>query len=245
MHPLNSVVNCDTCAYKQSCGGLIDASSFFWGCYYECATSCDSDRCDYTCPYNHKHHERLFAERLDEIEGTFNVSAINLKAPKIGLPHYVPKIHNRSSRSRCLRWPMVAIPVRALLSKKGRKWVCRFHDPSQLRQHFRLSRQTPYIISCVSHDGDIEVVWDELMYEQFAQKVARLKPAAVIVPNFSFFNEVPRTHTIYNRKRICLASRTLSDAGCPVILPLSALTTHDWDFWYGVLQENPSTTYRC
>jgi hypothetical protein len=82
------------------------------------------------------------------------------------------------------------------------------------------------------------------MSGNLAAQLARLRAAAIIAPNFSFFiGDVPRTHTLYNRKRICLAAQKLSDAGCRVILPLNAVTANDWDFWYGVLRDNPSITY--
>ncbi len=234
-----NAVGCADCAFRLDCGGIFDKPSIF-GCYSECIANCNPEVCDLTCPNN----QRLFSARFAEIEGDFRFSAPPLNVPALTLPRYVPKIHNGSGRLQPLFVPVAAIPARALLQKSGSDISCRFKNPAQVREYFCLSKRTAYIISCVSTDDEVEMVWESLIYGQLAEEWARLKPAAVIVPNFSFFiDDVPRTHTIYNRKRICLAARILSEAGCHVILPLSALTPNDWDFWYQLLQENPAMKY--
>jgi hypothetical protein len=193
-----------------------------------------------TCPNN----AELFAERLTEIDGTFSVSAPELNVPLLEFPAYAPKIHNGSGRLRALSVPVAVIPARGLLHKSGNEVSCRFNTLRQVRHHFRISDKTACIISCISTDDDVEAVWDGLKYGCLAEEFARLRAAAVIVPNFSFFiDDVPRVHTLYNRKRICLAARILSDSGCHVIIPLSASTPNDWDFWYALLRENPRMAY--
>ena len=234
-----NAVGCDQCAFREDCGGLPEKPSL-WGCYSECVVNCDPAACDMTCPNN----QHLFVERLAEIEGTFRFSATALAVPATRLPSYVPKIHNGSGRLKPLHVPVAAIPARALIRKSGSSMSCRFTTPGQVRRHFCISSRTAYIISCISVDEEVELFWAGLKHGRLAEELARLKPAAVIVPNFSFFVEdVPRIHTLYNRKRICMAARTLSWAGCPVIVPLNALTRNDWDFWHHFLDENPAMTY--
>ncbi|MDQ2731431.1 MAG: DUF4417 domain-containing protein, partial [Armatimonadota bacterium] len=187
---------------------------------------------------------RLFAERLDEIGGSVTYSSSRLLAPTLPFAPYIPKIHNGSSREEKLPIPQVVIPGRELISISGKNVSCRFRTPREVRNHFCLSDRTAYIVSCVTNDNDVEATWKGLKYGGLAKDIARLKPAAVIVPNFSFFVEdVPRTHILYNRKRIAQAAEILSAMGCPVILPLNALTTNDWEFWFSLLRENPATTY--
>jgi hypothetical protein len=234
-----NAVGCAECAFRADCGG-IDEKESFWGCYSECFLNCNPETCDLTCPNN----PRLFVKRLEEIEGAFGFSPLALNVPSIQLPQYMPKIHNGSSRQAALNVSVVAIPVRELLRKSGTKISCRFENSWQVRRHFLLSNQTRYIISCISVDEDVEMIWAGLRYGQLATEFARLKPAAIIVPNFSFFiDDVPRIHTLYNRKRICLAARILSEAGCRVIIPLNALTSDDWNFWYELLRGNPTMRY--
>lgn len=113
-----------------------------------------------------------------------------------------------------------------------------------MRQYFCLASGTPFIISCIAPDDEVEMIRDGLKFGNLAREFALLKPAGIIVPNYSFVvDDVPRTHTIYNRKRICIAARLLSDAGCPVILPILALNKHDWDFWSQIIAANPDMVY--
>ena len=236
---LKNAVGCEDCVFQRDCGGLSEKSSLF-GCYSECIVSCKRATCDLTCPNN----PNLFTERLVEIGGTFGSSLPALKAPTIRLPRYITKIHNGSGREKDIEMRVAAIPIRELLCKSGPNVSCRFQDASQVRQYFRLSAQTDYIISCISVDPDVEMVWNGLRYGELAKDIARLKPAAIIVPNFSFFiDDVPRTHTLYNRKRICLAAQILSEVDCRVIVPLNALTAHDWNYWYELLRGNPAMKY--
>ena len=241
-HPLKNAVGCAKCAFLSECGGLPEQSPLFeWDCYSECMlNNCNPKDCDLTCPNN----QWLFANRLAEIEGTFTFSASALKVPEVQLPSYVTKIHNGSGRLKNLSARVVTIPIRELLRKSGANVSCRFRKPEHVRRYFRLSTPTEYIISCISVDEHVEMVWNGLIYGRLAKEVARLKPAAIIVPNFSFFkDDVPRIHTLYNRKRICMAAHILSEAGCRVIVPLNALTLNDWEFWYELLQENPGMKY--
>lgn len=239
MQILKNAVGCGECAFVRDCGGLPSDISI-WGCYSECLVKCKTETCDLTCPNN----QHLFANRIAEIGGTYTISAPKLNVPSFDLPTYIPKIHNGSSRVAALRVPVVAVSARALLKKTDNALTCRFEKIHEVHRHFRISGRAKCVISCISTDDEVEDMWAGLKYGQLAKEFARLKPAAVIVPNFSFFvDDVPRTHIIYNRKRIAIAARVLSDAGCPVILPLNALTQHDWDFWYSLLQENPDMRY--
>ncbi len=238
-HLLKNAVECSECGFLSDCGGLFEKASML-GCFSECAINCDPATCDLTCPHNHE----LFADRLKEIEGRFEFSSPILNVANTDLPQYVTKIHNGSSRSKLIDLPVVVIPVREILHKSGSEVSCRFKTAGQLRKYFRLSSRSAYIISCISVDEHVEMVWWGLKYGGLAEQLSKLTPAAIIVPNFSFFiDDVPRTHTIYNRKRVALASRILSEAGCRVILPLNALTQHDWDFWHKLLQENHDMLY--
>lgn len=236
-----NAVGCAKCAFFKDCGGIAEQSPMFdWGCYTPCMLGCDPETCDLTCPNN----PHLFGARMAEIGGNLGFSGRAMKVPALRMPLHIPKIDNGSGRTQPLNLGAVALPARALIRKSRQQVRGRFKSPSQVRQHFCLSDRTPFVISCISVDDEVEMMWQGLKYGRLAEEFARLKPAAVIVPNFSFFlDDVPRIHTLYNRKRICLAAQILSEAGCRVVIPVSALTPHDWAFWYELLRDNPAMTY--
>lgn len=231
-------VSCADCAFLADCGGLLAPT--FDGCFSHCYLSCNPATCDLTCPNN----SRLFGSKLEEIGNSFEFSSRGLVTPSLRLEQYIPKIHNGSSRENKLRLSQAVIPYRELVRMSRKAIHSRFRSPREVRGNFRLSDRTACIISCITNDYDIEAMWKGLKYGGLAKDLAKLKPVAVIAPNYSFFVEdVPRTHTMYNRKRIAMAAEMLSKAGCPVILLLSALTRNDWEFWYSLLRENPKMTY--
>lgn len=236
-----NAIACDQCAFLHDCGGIGARNSLFdWGCYSECVLKCNPANCDLTCPNN----PELYGNRLAEIGGTFSAEPYEFRVPDVRLPKYVPKIHNGCARSTPLRETIVAVPARALLRTSGGIVSCRFKNMDQVRRHFCLSARCSIVISCIAEDPEVELVWDGLRFAQLAKQLAHLKPAAIIAPNLSFFVEdVPRIHTLYNRKRIWLAGKTLSDAGCRIILPLSSTTQHDWEFWQRVLEHSPTMIY--
>ena len=235
-----NAVGCNECAFKLDCGGLEDEASSLWGYFTECVVQSKLTVCDMTCPNN----PQLFSDRMRELEGNFRLTSKALKTLVRSLPAYIPKIHNGSGRIQQLSEKIVVVPIHELLTKSGANISCRFTSAEEVRQFFRLSAKTDYIITCISVDADVEMVWEGLKYQGLSESIARLKPVAVITPNFSFFiQDVPRTHTIYNRKRIHMAARYLSDSGCRVILPLSAGNRNDWEIWYRFLIENPKMKY--
>ena len=193
-----NAVDCSRCAFKLPCGGQEEIELSMSGCFTECIVNCDKNICDLTCPNNPK----LFANRMREIDGDFDFSSLPLKVPIRKLPNYIPKIHNGTGRVEKLIDRMVAIPIREILSisGSGSNIACRFNTPEEVREFFCLSAKTNYIISCISDDEDVEMVWKGVKYQRLADAMAKLKPSAIITPNFSFFiYDVPRTHTIYNR----------------------------------------------
>jgi hypothetical protein len=233
------MVGCDACAFFDECGGIPQQS--IWGCFDHCCSTCQIPQtCDLTCP----RHTRLFYDRMGEIGGTFDYVSDPLKVPHIRLPDYVAKIHNGCSRIDPTPESIVALPARELVRKRGFRVSCEYKTPTDVRSAFCLSDKTRFVITCIGEDEDVEAIWQGLRYGRLANDFARIKPAAIVTPNFSFFvDDVPRTHTLYNRKRICLAAQLLSDAGCRVIVPIYALTEQDWAFWFDVLSRNPSMSY--
>lgn len=60
------------------------------------------------------------------------------------------------------------------------------------------------------------------------------------LPNFSFFNDAPRTHSLWNRKRLIVVAKELTEAGMCAIPHLNTLTAADWDFFRDLLNDNPT-----
>lgn len=232
-----NAVDCGRCVYREVCGGLDQGTIL--GCFSQCISNCQDDECDLTCPNNLP----LFSGRMAEIDGSFSYSPIQMKLPKVKFPPYVPAIHNGSGRICTVKNRVVAIPLRAVARTTKAGVECRFENSVEMRDRLRIARNSAVVVNCVTHDHEIERVWEGLRYGSFADDLALLHPAAVIVPNYSFFTDVPRTHTLYNRKRILIAARILSAAGCPVIVHLSSLTPNDWAYWARMLADTPQIRY--
>src|SRR6185437_9283793 len=100
---------------------------------------------------------------------------------------YISKIHNGIGRREDFNVPFAVIPAEALFRRSRQYRQARFESAQQVRRYFRLGSRTSCIISCISTDDNVEGLWNGLSYRQLAPVFARLKPAAVIVPNYSFF----------------------------------------------------------
>ena len=72
-----------------------------------------------------------------------------------------------------------------------------------------------------------------------AAALARLGTIAMTVPNFSFFENAPRPHTLWNLKRMLIVAEELTTAGLPAVVHLNALTAADWKLWTHFLRVRP------
>jgi hypothetical protein len=106
----------------------------------------------------------------------------------------------------------------------------------------RLESQTQVLLVSVAKDPKVERFWSRHQKDDLPSVLSELGIAGITVPNFSFFEDAPRIHNIWNRWRMIRVAERLSEAGLAVIPHLNALETSDWDFWTGFLREHPHIT---
>jgi len=226
------VVGCPKCVYRRECGGL-DEQQQIWGCFPIC-NNCDPDQCDWTCPNN----PAVFQRRWQEVGGLNQGPPGPLRpVPRtVRLPDYVPEILHGSSRQGGFSAPVVAIPMHRLLRLKGQEYGAIATDPDDLRHRFGLAPDARVLLVSVALDPTIERFWRHARKARIGQVISRLGILGMTVPNFSFFEDAPRPHTLWNRYRMMRSAEALSEDGVPIIPHLNALQENDWAFWRDLLR---------
>jgi len=108
---------------------------------------------------------------------------------------------------------------------------------ADLCKRFRLRPDAKILLVSVATDRKLEAYWSYRSLYNAPIALALLGPVGITVPNFSFFNDAPRPHTLWNRRRMEVVARELSLAGARVIPHLNAATEADWQFWTSMLRE--------
>jgi hypothetical protein len=168
-----------------------------------------------------------------------------IRTPRqLQLPAYLPQIHNGHSRNEVLVERVVAIPTFCVM--KGRSnggYGPIASDASHLRDLFKLSGNTRIILVSVAEDRHLERFWKFAEYHDVGPALKALKIDAITTPNFSFFTDVPRPHSIWNLARMCRMTEYLSSSGVRVIPHIHAATKADWDFWLQNLRRHEHVNY--
>lgn len=237
---------CAACAYHSICGGL-DGQQEFGGCFGGCETACKAanGKCDWTCPS----HPEVFVRRWREVGGwPPRLTSRGLRAyeGRLPLPPYLPAIYHGHRRSGVLSTSDVVVPTHKLLSlSRGTGSGVRTVDAADLRARFRLHPAARVVLLSVAQDRFLERYWRYAGSRGVPVALAQLGVEAVSLPNFSFFTDAPRTHTLWNVARMLRVGEELSAAGVAVVPHLNAATRRDWDMWRDLLRENPQIRYVC
>lgn len=231
--------SCRGCYFLQVCGGL-DGQQELWGCFSECKSRGGCQRHDWTCPCR----PHAFAHRLAEVGGNLdpissNFNAISLETSQ--LPLYVPVIQHGSAR----HWPLpigtVALPTFAVIkSHRDKTYGPLPKTASSLRRKFHLSETANILLVSPAQDHFLELYWAKRRAHKTASSLLPLRLAGMSLPNFSFFIDAPRTHSLWNRKRLILVAQELAQAGISAIPHLNTLTNADWAFFEALLKDNPN-----
>lgn len=160
------------------------------------------------------------------------------------LPEYLPIIQHGGKRRIPLDAPTIGIPTFKILhwyrSSKQLRPVVR--SARSLREMFHLRQDCRVVLISVAKDPQIEQFWSRHRKDEIATAIRELNIEAMTVPNFSFFEDAPYIHNVWNRWRMIRVAETLSAAGISVIPHLNTLYSNDWDYWRGYLQEHPNIT---
>jgi hypothetical protein len=109
-----------------------------------------------------------------------------------------------------------------------------------LRRRFKVAPTAKIILNSATVDSHIETYWKERKINAVAKALARLEIWGITVPNYSFFEDAPRTHTFWQRERMRVVAEEFSEAGLNVIPHLNAATELDWSYWRDFLRHHNS-----
>jgi Domain of unknown function (DUF4417) len=237
--PHDALASCRACYFLQVCGGL-DGQQELWGCFSECKSKGVCQRFDWTCPCR----PREFARRLAEVGGNLNPISSNFIAMSLKtsqLPLYVPVIQHGSGRRLPLAMGTVALPTFEVIKRHRDKTYGPLPTTgSRLRRKFHLSETANILLVSPAQDHLLELYWAKRRAHKTASSLLPLRVAGMSLPNFSFFIDAPRTHSLWNRKRLMRVAQELAGAGVSAIPHLNTLTNADWAFFEDLLAHNPN-----
>jgi hypothetical protein len=110
-------------------------------------------------------------------------------------------------------------------------------SPEALRRRFGLALDSRVLVVSVAMDPKIEEYWRYARKARIGQLISQLDVLGMTVPNFSFFEDAPRPHTLWNRYRMMRSAEALSEDGVAVIPHLNAVVENDWAFWRELLRQ--------
>ena len=234
---------CPGCPFVKGCGGLagLGGTLDLFGCAVEGHEHCEER--GWTCFCN----PHLFAERYSEAGGFEADLKRPLVVPKVEtMPLYIPTIFHSGSRTEPLNLPWAALPVDSVIRmRRDGQFRAIAADGKSLRDQFNLAPTTKIIVTSVRPDQVIEQFWRYHRSADAPAVLAGLGIDAITVPNFSFFDDCPRPHILYNWSRMLRVAERFSAAGLGTILHLNALTRADWRHWERILQEQPDAKFVC
>ncbi len=217
-------LGCWNCVDRGACGGAHKGSNF-----YDCNDYCrciDKGACDLVCRGN----PIAYVARVREIGG-FDLNAARRAQPVSidPLPSMVPLIEHNSKREGRLNFPIVAIPLYALIDLGSAS--LRFEDRDALAERFGIDPQARLVVSGVARDNDIERYWELPNRPELLAHLQSIGIALITPPNFSVLTDVPRTDNLHAMKRIMLAWVEMAEAGLPAALHVNARTERDYQRW--------------
>ena len=228
---------CGSCGYSALCGGA-DGQQSIGGCFSSCGTSCRvGRRCDWVCPVKSD-----FVDHVREVGGLRRRATGALVAPTFALPSYVPMVRHRSSRVVEFSGGIVALSLEDIAEAIRHKETP-VNDPHALRSFFGIRPDATVIIVSVARDRVLERYWARRVKDGTVDTLAALGTSAMTVPNFSLFQDAPRTHTLWNLRRMAVVADELSSVGVPVVPHLNACQRADWDYWHSYLREQATIQF--
>lgn len=236
--PLLPPVTCTSCGFQRACGG-IHGQQVLGGCFHACGTGCGGARCDWVCPAKDD-----FVDHVREVGGLDTAPPRLLPLTDTELPPYIPLVRHGSSRSSLLSAGIVGLALGDLVrGTESDDYGASLGSAAELRAKFKVRSDARVVLICVADDRPLERYWALRASSSVLTKLAGLDLLAATIPNFSVFDDAPRTHTIWNWRRMAIVAGELSNAGIAVIPHLNSGQREDWERWYEFLRDNPSISY--
>lgn len=177
--------------------------------------------------------------------GVFNTDVGQLRQlEETSLPTYIPMIRHKSRRALRVSAPVVALSISDVLKMNSLgQYGPVAHSGTELRAKFGLSPNAKILLVSVATDDHLERYWRFGRKHDAADTISKLDLIGMTTPNFSFFEDAPRLHTLRNRSRIIRVAEDLSAAGVSTVLHLNALIEEDWQFWTDLLKDRQDIRY--
>lgn len=216
-------LGCTACFDRQVCGGIRPGVDVFSCRDYCCG---NPEACSRIC--DRKPAE--FIERQREINGWLLDNIPRFEERKSSnLPSVLPELYHSSRRIDLLHTKAVAVPLSAIVGRNAAR--CAYLSKAALFDRLRVAPRAALVIDCIGRDRLIENFWANRRVANLIRDLARLRPAWVIVPNYSIITDVPRWENLHAMKRIAIVWAELMDEGLPAVLTLNARTDRDWERW--------------
>lgn len=230
LDPNTISLGCRSCPEFGPCGGYTRAGGG-WDCMDECGKECDPRTCTLVCMRN----PDRYALAMTEIGGSFGSEHLpRLEIPTVPLPRYVPVLQHKYIGA--VRLPWAAIPLTEILKCRGRGYEVAFRDGEDLRAQFGLLQDAKIVVLGIGEDPGLERFWERYLDPGVLEDLAALAIDVLVLPNFSYFHQDPRTHHLYNRSRSLWSGAHLSRAGIRVVPYFHAIAGTDCAFWAKLLR---------
>jgi len=183
-----------------------------------------------------------FIARFQEIDGvSLDSVPVTPKLTEIALPSTIPMIYHSYGRTRAPSVAVVALSLYEFIDK--RTGELRFKSREAILDRFKLADDVTLILSGTDDDLPLERWWRLPDRESVPRALKGLGVKLITTPNYSLFDDVPRTDNIYNMKRIAVVSSEIQRAGVPCGLHVNARTDRDWDRWIEFLFKRDEYQY--
>ena len=236
---LPMIASCSDCNWHPDCGGYRDDRRSLFGDSCFARHCCGGQAgCNYLCPSNPR-----FTRMMNEVQGLNFAALPELAQRAADFPLYIPSVLHASRRERALDIPIAAIPVEIVFRVAGGRLRAVATDPLGLRKALGLAPATRVVVNCIRQDDDIERLWEYWRQDDPPAQLARLGIEAVLAPNFSHLQGVPKLESVGNRMRHLMCVRDLASVGLLAVPHLSVIDPANWDWWTEYLKRNPSVRY--
>ena len=197
---------------------------------------CRTGGCDWTCPNN----RALWLQRWSEVGGIHHVAVAPLRpVSPTHLPLYLPVIRHGKRRRRPLNAQTVALSLYEVVGqRRDGRYASITRRAATLRRRFKLRADCRVMLVSVGPDELLERFWRHYRAAGIVEVLAELNLVGATAPNFSFFDDAPRTHSLWNRRRMLQVAEHCSAAGVAVIPHLNASNARDWEYWAAFLREH-------
>jgi hypothetical protein len=204
---------------------------------------CTPENCDWTCTNPTK--VDTFVDRWREVGGFPAHPTKTLTAPVVSdFPPYIPMVQHGYKFAQPLSLPTVALPTfKVLKRRRNGTYGRQIMGNRALRQEFGVTAGSRVLLVSVAKDKHLEAYWRARRLEDVPRQIAAMGVDAVTIPNFSFFEDAPRTHVLWNLRRMAKVAEELSEAGVAVIPHVNALADADWDYWFNLLTTQPQIRF--